>query len=47
MSNFFLVIPLILGSEWAFSRLLTDGGPLPKIGYKYPTMIKLGTVILA
>ena len=34
--------------RWAFSGLLTDGGnrkgPLPKICYTYPTMMKLGTV---
>ena len=36
-------------SGWAFSGLLTDGGakrsPLPKICDKYPTMMKLATVI--
>ena len=37
-------------SGWAFSGLLTDGGakrpPLPKICQTYPTMMKLGKVIL-
>ena len=39
-------------SGWAFSGLLTDGGvggakrsPLPKICQRYPTVMKLGTVI--
>ena len=34
-------------SGWAFSGLLTDGGgPIPKICQTYPTMMKLGTVML-
>ena len=37
-------------SVWAFSGLVTDGGPpqsptLPKICHTYPTMMKLGTSI--
>ena len=40
-----IVNPIQNGLFW---RLLMDGGqkgPLPKICYTYPTMMKLGTVI--